>query len=112
MYLTRYIASLDYHKLRENMETTTRTELKELWSASLAPNTSAESFNAMTSDESNKEDAKSKFCFHLGSGYNLRGTGTLVVRAVQSAKSHNYYTKKEAALIPHARQWGIRAERE
>ena len=50
------------------MSETTRTGLQELWSAPLAPNTSAELFNAMVSDESNKEDAKPKPCSHLRSG--------------------------------------------
>ena len=59
------------------METTTRTELKELWSASLAPNTSAELFNATISDESDQEDAKSKFCFHLRSGYNSENRASM-----------------------------------
>jgi len=49
-----------------------RTELQELWSAPLAPNTSAELFNATTSNESDKEDAKSKFCFPVGSGCNSK----------------------------------------
>ena len=54
------------------MSKTTRTELQELWSTSLAPNTSAELLNATTSYESDKEDAKSKFCSPVGSGYNSK----------------------------------------
>ncbi len=49
-----------------------RTELQELWNAPLVPNTSAELLNATTSYESNKEDAKSKFCFPVGSGCNSK----------------------------------------
>ena len=49
-----------------------RTELQELWNAPLVPNTSAELLNATTSHESDKEDAKSKFCFPVGSGYNSK----------------------------------------
>jgi hypothetical protein len=59
------------------MQTTTRTELQELWSASLAPNPSAELLNATISYESNKEDAKSKFCFHLRSEYNNHKVGRI-----------------------------------
>jgi hypothetical protein len=49
---------------------TTNTELKERQSASLALNNSAESLNATISDESNQEDAKSKFCTPLRSECN------------------------------------------
>jgi len=49
-----------------------RTELQELWNAPLVPNTSAELLNAKTSYESDKEDAKSKFCFPVGSGCNSK----------------------------------------
>ena len=53
------------------METTTRTELQERQiSASLALPSSAELLNATISDESNQDDAKSKFCSHLRSEYN------------------------------------------
>jgi len=52
------------------METTTRTELQERQSASLVLPSSAESLNAMISDETNKVDAKSKFYSHLRSEYN------------------------------------------
>ena len=59
------------------MRQTMRTELQELRSASLAPNPSAESLNATTSDESNQEDAKSKFCFHLRSGCNSENRASM-----------------------------------
>lgn len=50
---------------------------KNFWGASLAPNTSAELLNATTSDESNKEDANSKFCSHLRSGYNSENRASM-----------------------------------
>ena len=59
------------------METTTRTELQELRGAPLAPNTSAELFNATTSNESNQEDAKSKLCSHLRSGCNSENRASM-----------------------------------
>lgn len=59
------------------MSKTMRTELQELWNAPLVPNTSAELLNAMISDESSKEDAKSKFCFPVGSGCNFRNEGRM-----------------------------------
>jgi len=52
------------------MELTTRMELQERQGASLALPSSAESLNAMISDETNKVDAKSKFYSHLRSEYN------------------------------------------
>ena len=68
------------------MQTTTRTELQELWSASLAPNTSAELLNAMISDESDQEDAKSKFCSHLQSGYNSENRASMSGRVFVLSK--------------------------
>ena len=59
------------------MQQTTRTELQEPWSTSLAPSTSAELFNATTSDESNQEDAKSKLCSHLRSGCNSENRASM-----------------------------------
>jgi len=59
------------------METTTRTELQEHQVTSLDLTTSAELFNATTSDESNKDDAKSKFCSHLRSGYNSENRASM-----------------------------------
>lgn len=50
--------------------TTTRIELQERQDASLVLTSSAESLNAMTGNESNKEDALSMFYSHLRSGYN------------------------------------------
>jgi len=66
------------------MQTTTRTELQELQDAGdsnisgpLILNPSAELLNAMISDESGKEDAKSKFCFHLRSGCNSENRASM-----------------------------------
>ena len=74
------------------METTTRTELQELWSTSLAPNTSAELLNAMTSYESDKEDAKSKFCFHLRSGCNSENRASMSGRVFVLGKDEKPLT--------------------
>jgi hypothetical protein len=54
------------------MKKTTRQGLKERQNAPLVLPSSAESFNAMISNESNKEDAKSKPLSHSGSGCNIR----------------------------------------
>jgi len=59
------------------MPKTTRTELQERQDASLVLNNSAELFNATTSYESNKEDAKSKFCSHLRSEYNSKNGASM-----------------------------------
>lgn len=60
------------------METTTRTELQERQSVTpLDLTSSAELLNATTSDESDKEDAKSKFCSHLRSGYNSENRASM-----------------------------------
>jgi len=59
------------------MQKTTRTEPQELWSASLAPNPSAELLNATTSDVSDKDEAKSKFCSHLRSEYNSENRASM-----------------------------------
>ncbi len=54
-----------------------RTKLQEPWNAPLVPSTSVESLNAMTSYESNKEDAKSKFCSPLRSGCNSENRASM-----------------------------------
>lgn len=59
------------------METTTRMELQERQSASLALPSSAESLNALISDESDKDDAKSMFCSHLRSEYNSENRASM-----------------------------------
>lgn len=69
-----------------------RTELQELWNASLVPNTSAESLNATTSNESNKEDAKSKFCSHLRSGCNSENRASMSGRVFVLEKNNKPLT--------------------
>lgn len=59
------------------MSKTTRTELQSPRDTPLIFGTEAESFNAMTSDESNKEDVKSKFCSHLRSGCNSENRASM-----------------------------------
>lgn len=59
------------------METTTRIELQEPWSTPLAPSTSVELLNTAISDESNKDDAKSKFYSHLRSGCNSENRASM-----------------------------------
>ena len=59
------------------METTTRTELQERQDAPLFLPSSAELLNAMNSDESNKNDAKSKSCSHLRSGCNSENRASM-----------------------------------
>ena len=49
-----------------------RTELQEPRDAPLISGTSSELLNDTISYESNKEDAKSKFCSPVGSGYNSK----------------------------------------
>jgi len=68
------------------METTTRTELQERQSASLALPSSAESLNAMISDETNKVDAKSKFYSHLRSEYNSEDRASMSGRVFVLSK--------------------------
>jgi len=74
------------------MNTTTRTELKEPWNAPLVPSTSAESLNAMTSYESNKEDAKSKFCSPLRSGCNSENRASMSGRVFVLGKDNKPLT--------------------
>ena len=74
------------------METTTRIELQERWSASLAPSPSAELFNATTSDESDKEDAKSKLCSHLRSECNSGNRASMSGRVFVLGKDSNPLT--------------------
>ena len=59
------------------METTTRTELQERQDTPLVLPSSAELLNATISNESNKEDVKSKFCSHLRSGYNSENRASM-----------------------------------
>ncbi len=65
---------------------TTRTELQEPWNAPLVPSTSEELFNSTTSYESNQEDAKSKLCSHLRSGYNSENRASMSGRVFVLAK--------------------------
>ena len=79
------------------METTTRTELQELWSASLAPNTSAELLNATASYESGKEDSKPMSCSHLRSEYNSENRASMSGRVFVLAKDGNPLTPCKAS---------------
>ena len=62
------------------METTTRTELQERQDTSLISGSEAELLNAMTSDESDKEDAKPMFCSHLRNGCNFWNESSIEAR--------------------------------
>lgn len=61
-------------------KTTKRIGLKEPKDTPQVFGTSPESFNGMISDESNKDDAKSKSDFQVGCGYNTRKSGRLSAR--------------------------------
>lgn len=59
------------------MQTTTRTELQSPRDTPLISGIEAELFNATTSNESDKEDAKSKFCSYLLSGCNYENRASM-----------------------------------
>jgi len=90
---------------------TTRQGLEARQFAPLELPTAGESLNSMRKNSVsnvNSPDTASKPLFHSGSGYNLRGTGMCIIKAVKSAKSHTYFkVKQEGSIHPTIQMVGF-----
>ena len=91
---------------------TTMQQLKSPRDAPLISGTGRESFNLASLETSRNPAEGSKPLCHWRSGYNLshKRKSPVCLEGEGETLLQTTMLKKEAALIPNARQWGIRAE--